>query len=165
MRRRLAHHEPNLVFWTAATGYRAIDALLLQRQDTSCTGPLGNGLADTRVLGVYVLNVANGQAAHTKLPLETRPEWSDLGGGGWVHPTKPWLYLGSKHSQRIYAYAVDEAAGTVQPIAGSPFEVQPLPNGDGVFVACAGHGPEPEVSVSRALYEPWTVHLPRRLLG
>ena len=107
---------------------------LLQRQDTSCTGPLGNGLADTRVLGVYVLNVANGQAAHTKLPLETRPEWSDLGGGGWVHPTKPWLYLGSKHSQRIYAYAVDEAAGTVQPIAGSPFEVQPLPIGDGVSV-------------------------------
>ena len=76
---------------------------LLQRQDTSCTGPLGNGLADTRVLGVYVLNVANGQAAHTRLPLETRPEWADLGGGGWVHPTKPWLYLGSKHAQRIYA--------------------------------------------------------------
>ena len=107
---------------------------LLQRQDTSCTGPLGTGLADTRVLGVYVLNVANGQAARTKLPLETRPEWSDLGGGGWVHPTQPWLYLGSKHSQRIYAYAVDEAAGTVQPIAGSPFEVQPLPIADGVSV-------------------------------
>ena len=105
---------------------------LLQRQDTSCTGPLGTGLADTRVLGVYLLSVANGQAAHTKLPLETRPEWSDLGGGGWVHPTKPWLYLGSKHSQRIYAYAVDEAAGTVQPIAGSPFEVQPLPIEDSV---------------------------------
>ena len=107
---------------------------LLQRQDTSCTGPLGNGLADTRVLGVYVLNVTNGQAVHTKLPLEARPEWSDLGGGGWVHPTKPWLYLGSKHSQRIYAYAVDEVAGTVQAIAGSPFEIQPLPLGDGVSV-------------------------------
>jgi hypothetical protein len=105
---------------------------LLQRQDTSCIGPLGTGLADTRVLGLYLLSVVAGQAAHAKLPLEARPEWSDLGGGGWVHPTKPWLYLGSKHSQRIYAYAVDEAAGTVQPIAGSPFAVEPLPQADGV---------------------------------
>jgi 6-phosphogluconolactonase (cycloisomerase 2 family) len=78
---------------------------------------------------VYLVSVADGRAALTKLPLEALPEWSDLGAGGWAHPTKPWLYIGSKYSQRIHAFAVDEATGAVQPIVGSPFLVDPLPSG------------------------------------
>jgi hypothetical protein len=108
---------------------------LLQRQDTTCTGgPSIMNPWDTRVLGVYLMTVANGQAVRTKLPLDTRPEWPDLGGSGWVHPSRPWLYLGSKHSQRVYAYVVDETAGTVQPIAGSPFDAAPLPSSSSVSV-------------------------------
>lgn len=103
---------------------------LLQSQNASCFA--GTGLADNRVLGVHLLRVVNGEAALTTLPLDVRAEWGDLGAGGWVHPTEPWLYLGSKHSERVYGYAVDEATATVQPLPGSPFAVvsPPAPGGD-----------------------------------
>lgn len=121
---RTSYLEP-LPFASARTS-----RYLLQRHDTSCSGgPFGTGLTDIRVLAVYLVSVANGQAALTKLPFDALPEWPDLGAGGWAHPTEPWLYIGSKYSQRIYAYAVDEAAGSVQPIAGSPFLVNPMPSG------------------------------------
>jgi hypothetical protein len=103
---------------------------LLQRHDTSCSGgPFGVGLTDIRVLAVYLATVAEGRAALKKLPLEALPEWPDLGAGGWAHPTQPWLYIGSKYSQRIHAYAVDETNGSVEAIPGSPFLVDPLPSG------------------------------------
>lgn len=103
---------------------------LLQSQNASCFA--GIGLADSRVLAVYLLGVVNGEAALTALPLGARAEWADLGAGGWAHPTKPWIYLGSKHSERIYGYAVDEATAAVQPLPGSPFAVAsaPAPGGD-----------------------------------
>jgi hypothetical protein len=95
----------------------------IQRQDAYCMrGSLTGLLADSRVQAVHVLNVTNGQAALAALPLETLPGWADVGGGGAAHPTKSWLYLGSKHSQRVYGYAFDAAARTAQPIPGSPFD-------------------------------------------
>jgi hypothetical protein len=108
---------------------------LIQRQDTSCLGSLLEiGIKDTRLLGVHFLSVSNGQFALTTLPLEARAEWTDLGAGGWAHPSKPWLYIGSKHSERIYGYSVDEATATVQPLPGSPFAVGSAPPADGLSV-------------------------------
>lgn len=103
---------------------------LLQRQYTSCFGTIvGTGLADSRVLGVHLFRMANGQATLTRLPLDVRVEWADLGAGGSAHPSKPWLYIGSKRSERIYGYAVDEATATVQPLPGSPYAVGSVPAG------------------------------------
>ena len=101
--------------------------ILVQRQDTSCFGGTILGIADSRVLGVYRLTVAAGQAVLARMPLDSFAGWTDLGGGGAQHPTKPWLYLGSKHAQRVYAYSVDETTGAVQPLAGSPFDGQTVP--------------------------------------
>jgi hypothetical protein len=105
---------------------------LLQQQYTSCFGTPLVGLADSRVLGVHLLRVASGHASLTRLPLDVRPEWSDLGAGGFAHPSKPWLYLGSKRSDRVYGYAVDEATGTVEALPGSPYAVEAAPAPGGV---------------------------------
>jgi hypothetical protein len=100
---------------------------LVQRQDTRCAAPFATGLMDSRVLGVSALTVTQGQSARAALPLDALPGWTDLGAGGALHPTRPWLYLGSKHAQRVYAYAVDAIAATAQPLQGSPYDGQSVP--------------------------------------
>jgi hypothetical protein len=99
---------------------------LLERQFATCVGVSSGN--DSRLLGVQSITVANGQAAFARLPLDSLPGWSDLGTGGAPHPTKPWLYLGSKYVQRVYAYSVDPVSGAAQPIAGSPFDAALVPS-------------------------------------
>jgi hypothetical protein len=97
---------------------------VLQQQDTYCRNANGSyGLvADTRVLGVYLLRTANGQTQLDRLAVDSLPGGSDLGVFGWSHPRRPWLYIGSKFSQRIYGFQVDPATGSAAALPGSPFD-------------------------------------------
>jgi hypothetical protein len=106
---------------------------VIEGQDTRCQN-LGPGLgpiADSRVLAVYLLRVANAQSELVQLRVDTLPGWTDLGVSGAAHPSKPWLYVGSKFSQRIYGYAVDSSTGGIQPLPGSPFDSFSLPSAGG----------------------------------
>jgi hypothetical protein len=109
---------------TVLPGVSGDHRYVLQRQDAYCRSTLGTfgSVVDTRVLGLFLLRMVDGQTELLRLAVDSLPGWSDLGGFGWAHPGRPWLYVGSKFSQRIYGYEVDRTTGSVQPLAGSPFE-------------------------------------------
>jgi hypothetical protein len=108
-----------------AADYRYV----VQRQDTRCRslGGFVGPLVDTRALALFLVRVTNGRAESVSLAVDSLPGWSDLGIFGAAHPAKPWLYIGSKFSQRVYAYSVDPSTGAVQPLAGSPFDAFAVP--------------------------------------
>jgi hypothetical protein len=99
----------------------------IQRQDTRCRNPFAGPLVDTRMLALFFLRITNGQAQLVPLAVDT----SDLGVFGAAHPTKPWLFIGSKFSQRVHAYSVDAATGSIQALAGSPFNAFSIPASNG----------------------------------
>ena len=103
----------------------------IQRQDTRCRDQFTGPLVDIRALALFRVRVNNGQAELAKLAVDSLPGFSDLGVFGAAHPAKPWLFVGSKFSQRVYAYSVDASTGAVPPLTGSPFNVSSPPAPDG----------------------------------